>query len=114
MFAVVGSKLSLTYYSSGNPNPNRFCPALTRETQEMSLHSRIEVTGKRLNSNLVMEAQIYFLQVLRARKLPRLKTKFGKKREFYVTVTDGTTAKNTTAIRSVKEVVEWNENLGVL
>ena len=82
----------------------------------MSLHSGFEVTGKRLNSNLVMEAQIYFnfLQVLRARKLPHLKTKFGKKREYYVTVTDGTTAKNTTAIRSVKEAVEWNEKLGAL
>ena len=61
-----------------------------------------------------MEAQIYFLQVLRARKLPRLKTKFGRKREFYVTVTDGTTAKNTTAIRSVEQAVEWNEKLGAL
>ena len=83
----------------------------------MSLHSRIEVTGKRLNSlnsNLAMGAQIYFLQVLRARKLPRLKTKLGKKREFYVTVTDGTTTKNTTAIRSVEQAVEWNEKLGVL
>ena len=80
----------------------------------MSLHPRIEVTGKRLNSNLVIEDQINFLQVLRARKLPRLKTKFGKKREFYVTVTDGTTAKNTAAIRSVKQAVEWNEKLGVL
>ena len=82
----------------------------------MSLHSRSEVTGKRLNFNLMIEAQIYFLllQVLRARNLPRLKTQFGRKREFYVTVTDGTTAKNTTAIRSVKEAVEWNEKLGVL
>ena len=80
----------------------------------MSLHPRIEVTGKRLNSNLVIEDQINFLQVLRARKLPRLKTKFGKKREFYVAVTDGTSAKNTTAIRSVEQAVEWNEKLGVL
>ena len=79
----------------------------------MSLHPRIEVTGKRLNPNL-MEAQIYSLQVLRARKLPRLKTKFGKKREFYATVTDGTIAKNTVAIRSVEQAVEWNENLGPL
>ena len=80
----------------------------------MPLNSQIEVTGKCLNSNLVMKAQIYFLQVLRARKLPRLKTKLGKKREFYVTVTDGTTAKNTTAIRSVEQAVEWNEKLGAL
>ena len=61
-----------------------------------------------------MEAQIYFLQVLRARKLPRLKNKLGKKREFYVSVTDGTTTMNTTVIRSVKEAVEWNEKLGAL
>ena len=80
----------------------------------MPLHSQIEVTGKRLNFNSVMEAQIHFLQVLRARKLPRLKTKFGKKRKFYVTVTDGTTAKNTAAIRSVEQAVEWNEKLGAL
>ena len=79
------------------------------------MHSRVEVTGKRLNPNLMMmETQIYFLQVLRARNLPRLKTNFGRKREFYVTVTDGTTAKNTTAIRSVEQAVEWNEKLGVL
>ena len=87
------------------------------EAQEMSLHSRIEVTGKRLNSlnsNLAMEAQMYFLQVLRAHKLPRLKTKLCKKGKFYVTVTDGTTTKNTAAIRSVEQAVEWNEKLGVL
>ena len=71
------------------------------------------MTGKRLDSNMVIEAQINFLQVLRAHNLPRLIT-FGKKREYYVTVTDGTTAKNTTAIRSVKEAVEWNEKLGAL
>ena len=84
------------------------------EAQEMWLHSRIEVTGKRLNSNLVMEPQIYFLQVLRARKLPRLKTEFGKKRKFYVIVTDGMTTKRTTSIRSVEQAVEWNEKLGAL
>ena len=61
-----------------------------------------------------MEAQISLLQVLQARKLPHLKNKLGKKREYYATVTDGKTAKNTTAIRSVKEAVEWNEKLGAL
>jgi hypothetical protein len=95
--------------------PTLFPSAHIGEAQEMSVpHSRIEVTGKYLNSNLVMEAQIYFLQVLRARNLPRLKTKFRRKRKFYVTVTDGTTAKNTTTTRSVKEAVEWNEKLGAL
>jgi len=51
--------------------------------------------------------------VLRAQKLPRLKTLFGKKRRFYVTVTDGTIAKKTTAIRSVEQAVEWDEKLDV-
>ena len=38
------------------------------EAQEMSPpHSRIEVTGRHLDSNLVMKAQIYFLQVLQTR-----------------------------------------------
>ncbi|KAF8812687.1 WD40 repeat-like protein [Phlegmacium glaucopus] len=49
--------------------------------------------------------------VLRTHKLPRLKTLWGKKRHFYVTVTDGTITKKTTAIRSVEQAVEWNERL---
>jgi hypothetical protein len=61
-----------------------------------------------------MQAQTYFLLVLRAHKLPRLKTLFGKKRRFYVTVTDGTIAKKTTAIRSVEQAVEWDEKLDAL
>ncbi len=77
-------------------------------------NSRVEVTGKRLNHNLVMQAQTYFLSVLGAHKLPRLKTPFGKKRRFYVTVTDGTIAKKTTAIRSVEQAVEWDEKLDAL
>ena len=77
-------------------------------------NSRVEVTGKRLNHNLVIQAQTYFLSVLRAHKLPRLKTPFGKKRRFYVTVTDGTIAKKATAIRSVEQAVEWDEKLDAL
>ena len=60
------------------------------------------------------QAQAYFLSVLRAYRLPRLKTWFGKKRRFYVTVTDGTIAKKTTAIRSVEQTVQWNEKLDAL
>jgi len=74
-------------------------------------HSRLEVTGKRLNPNLVIRARAYFLLVLRAHKLPRLKTLLGKERRFYVTATDGTTARKTTAIQSIEQAVEWNEKL---
>ncbi|KAF8967045.1 hypothetical protein BDZ97DRAFT_1916998 [Flammula alnicola] len=52
--------------------------------------------------------------VLRAHRLPRLKTLFGKKRRFYVTVTDGTIAKKTEAIRSVEQAMQWNEKLDAL
>ena len=58
-----------------------------------------------------MQAQPDFLSVLRAQKLPRLKTLSGKKRQFYVTVTDGTIVKKTTAIRSVEQAVKWDEKL---
>ncbi|KAF8815814.1 WD40 repeat-like protein [Phlegmacium glaucopus] len=49
--------------------------------------------------------------VLRAHKLPRLKTLWGKKRRFYVTVTDGTITKKTASIGIVEQAVEWNERL---
>ena len=74
----------------------------------------VEVTGKRSSPHLVMEVQTYCLTVLRAHSLPRLKTLFGKKRRFYVTVINGTIAKQTSAIRSVEQAVEWNEKLGAL
>jgi hypothetical protein len=74
----------------------------------------VEVTGKCLSPNLVMQAQTYFFLVLRAHGLPRLKTLFGKKRRFYVTATNGTIAKKTTAIRSVGQAVEWNQKLDAL
>jgi hypothetical protein len=61
-----------------------------------------------------MQAQTYFLLVLRAHNLPRLKTLFGKKRRFYVTVTDGMITKKTTAVRSVEQAVEWDEKLNAL
>jgi hypothetical protein len=87
------------------------------ETQESLLqpgNSQVEVTGKRLNPNLVMQAQTYFLLVLWAHNLPRLKTLFGKKRRFYVTVTDGMITKKTTTVRSVEQAVEWDEKLNTL
>ncbi|KIM45626.1 hypothetical protein M413DRAFT_344802 [Hebeloma cylindrosporum] len=49
--------------------------------------------------------------VLRACKLPPLKTLSGKPRQFYVSVTDGTITKKTTAIRSVDQTVQWDEKL---
>jgi hypothetical protein len=39
---------------------------------------------------------------------------FGKKRQFYVTVTNGTITKKTTAIRSVGQAVEWGEKVDAL
>ena len=54
------------------------------------------------------------LLVHRAHGLPRLKTLFGKKRRFYVAVTNGTIEKKTTAIRSVGQAVEWNKKLDAL
>ena len=55
-----------------------------------------------------------FLLVLRAHKLPHLETLLGKERQFYVTVTDGITARKTTAIQSVEQAMEWNEKLNPL
>ncbi len=94
-----------------------FHSAQIGEAQGSSLqpaNSRLEVTGKRLNPNLVTRARAYFLLVLRAHELPRLNTLFGKERRFYVTVTDGTTARKTTLIRGVEQAVEWNEKLDAL
>ncbi|KAF8812682.1 hypothetical protein BYT27DRAFT_7182387, partial [Phlegmacium glaucopus] len=78
--------------------------------------------GQLSDSPTAMSAQIGLqpdnswleVTVLRTHELPRLKTLCGKKRRFYVTVTDGTITKKTTAIRSVKEAVEWNERLDAL
>ena len=63
---------------------------------------------------MVLLAQPYLLSVLRAQKLPRLKTLLGKKRRFYVAVTHGTIVKKTTAIRSVEQAVKWDEKLDAL
>ena len=60
------------------------------------------------------QAQTDGLLVHRAHGLPRLKTLFGKKRRFYVTVTSGTIARKTTAVRSVGQAVEWNKKLDAL
>ncbi|KAF8879999.1 quinon protein alcohol dehydrogenase-like superfamily [Gymnopilus junonius] len=49
--------------------------------------------------------------VLRAHNLPRLKTMWGKKRPYYVSVTDGTTTRKTKPSPSVEQSVEWNEKL---
>ena len=80
---------------------------------EAQRNSSVEVTGKRLNLNSVIKIT-HFLLVHRGDKLPRLKTLLGMKRPFYVTVTDGMTVKKTKAIRSVKQVVKWDEKLDCL
>ena len=61
-----------------------------------------------------MIQDIVLLLVIRAQDLPRLKNSVGKKRQFFVTVTSGTTTKKTAAIRSVEQAVRWNETLGAL
>jgi C2 domain len=58
--------------------------------------------------------QIAPQSVVRAHDLPRLKNPVGKKRKFFVTVSNGTTTKRTVAIRSEGQAVHWNETLGAL
>ena len=94
--------------------PRLYSPQIGEGSSLQPEKSRLEVTGKRLNPNLVIRARACFLLVLRAHKLPRLETLLGKERRFYVTVTDGTTARKTTAIQSVEQAVEWNEKLNPL
>jgi hypothetical protein len=53
------------------------------------------------------------MPVLRAQNLPRLKT-LGRKRSFYVTVTDGARTWQTRSVQSVGNRVEWDENLDTL
>jgi hypothetical protein len=56
---------------------------------------------------------VYF-SVLRAHDLPPRILPLGKKRRFYVTLTDGSTIKKTAAIQSEERAVEWNEKLDAL
>jgi hypothetical protein len=54
------------------------------------------------------------LSVLRAHNLPRSKSVLGKERRFYVTVSDGVKSWKTRFVRSMRERVEWNQNVGAL
>ena len=73
------------------------------------------MTGTYLNSGFWRpNPDISPPSVIRAQDLPRLKNAVGKKRQFYVTATTGTTAKKTAAVRSVAQAVRWNETLGAL
>ena len=56
-------------------------------------------------------SEISFPSVIRAKDLPRVKNLVGKKRQFFVTVTSGTTTKETEAVRSVEQAVRWDETL---
>jgi len=76
-------------------------------------HSRLEVTGELFKFSNINVKMTPSLKVLRAHGLPRQTNPFGKKRSFYVTLTDGTTTKKTIATRGDKQAVEWNEELAL-
>ncbi|KAH9017272.1 hypothetical protein EDB85DRAFT_678770 [Lactarius pseudohatsudake] len=50
--------------------------------------------------------------ILRARNVPRIKKRFGLKRQFFVTVTDGETEKKTGSVQIDGRTAQWNEMLG--
>jgi hypothetical protein len=86
--------------------------AQASETQPTLLP--LQITGTYPDDPALIILELLPPPVLRAHNLPRLKTLLGKKRQFYVTVTYGESAKRTRSVRSVAQRVEWNEAVDAL
>ena len=67
---------------------------------------QLEVTGTYLSDLAPISIRSLFLSVLRANNLPHIKTIFGKKRQYYVTVAHGTTINQTKAVQSEADADE--------
>ena len=83
------------------------------ESQGSLSQLRVEVTGMYLNPNSLIDNCLFSLLVLQAHNIPHVKRPFGRKRLFFVTVTNPVTMK-TKSVQVDGQTVHWNQRLGAL
>jgi len=79
-----------------------------------SLSASKQLVSAQHSESAAIHLQTPTFPVLRAHDLSRRIFPFSKKRRFYVTLTDGSTIKQTAAVQSAERAVEWNEELDAL
>jgi hypothetical protein len=106
---------ALNHLYSSSPLTSRITDLSRTPVTDMQTSSfPLQLTSMCLDISLSQLLNLSSLPVLRAQNLPHIKTISRKESRFYVTVIAGARTWHTRAVRSIRNHVEWNEEVDAL